>query len=153
MTPDELTDQLYFALKRVATDYQALAESGDAGFYESDPGFRTMMQQANDALLQYEVTHHHMPNWAVCANGRGEIKPGAQLQTRDGRRCGNAFVISLVDQSELPVSRREDTWLCLTDAGTSIKLTVNEINEMFWIGDYLANPDEVLKRFGKKLLP
>ena len=55
-----------------------------------------------------------------------KIQRGRLLQTRDGKRVGNAIVIGPAD--------REDTWLCETDFGNKMRLTRPEIDELYHRG-------------------
>jgi len=63
------------------------------------------------------------PNWATGATG--SICIGAQLCTKDGRRTGNAVVTERIEG-------KDAAWEVLTDAGNTIIVNEEEINELFY---------------------
>lgn len=63
-----------------------------------------------------------LPEWAVRRATGDYFEQCAALPTRDGRRTGNATVIS-VDNGVA---------LVRTDAGNEMRLTQNELEELFW---------------------
>lgn len=69
-----------------------------------------------------------LPSWAI-GKTNGTLQPGAQLCTRDGRRCGNAVITG-------PISEYGH-WPVLTDAGTMMNLLPAEIAELFWPPQWL----------------
>lgn len=82
-----------------------------------------------------------LPSWAVRHNKSKELVPGAQLCTRDGRKTGNAHLMSLDPTTGI--------WCILTDAGSHLRCTANEVNELFFVGDFVSDPEEVEARFGR----
>lgn len=77
-----------------------------------------------------------LPDWAERYDPSGSIEPGRQLCTKDGRRCGNAFVIQ--QGKGIPALVFIPTWEVLTDAGNKLVCTTDEIHELFYIGDYIS---------------
>ena len=77
-----------------------------------------------------------------------ELVPGAQLCTKDGRRTGNAHIVKttalmygLVGESLV--------YECLTDAGSKFTFTEVELLEAFRIGDWISDPERVLRDFDR----
>ena len=110
--------------------------------------------QLTKLLTNYEVLGDGpMPEYAVGLNLSGNAVVGSQLHTRDGRRVGNAYVVGIeymvdpTDTSDAPIGI--SIFLCVTDAGNRLKLTVEEINSLFYISNLVVDPLEVLKRFTK----
>ena len=81
-----------------------------------------------------------LPEWAVGRNSDLQLVAGAQLLTKNGRRCGNA-AISCVHEEE-----HGTVYCVVTDAGNPMRLNKDEVNELFEIGDYLMDPREVASR-------
>lgn len=81
-----------------------------------------------------------LPPWAKEKVGsQGSLTPFASLPTRDGRRCGNAVMIG----PEIRTYQGKDHLFhkVVTDAGTVMRLTENELNELFypaeWVMEFL----------------
>ena len=81
-----------------------------------------------------------LPSWAVGINSDLQLVPGAQLITKDARRHGNA-AISCMHEDERGV-----VYCVVTDIGNHIRVSKDELNEMFEVGDYLMDPQEVAAR-------
>lgn len=79
-----------------------------------------------------------LPEWAVGRNPIRELVPGAQLYTRNGSRVGNAYLLDFDDTTGV--------WEVLTDMGSAMHLTVDEVNELFTVGEYIADVNEVESR-------
>lgn len=72
-----------------------------------------------------------LPEWATAkANG---WQVGAQLCTKDGRRCGNAVIAGCV----ISVIRRQPVWIVFTDAGSELMLSEKELHELFYFPEWL----------------
>lgn len=75
------------------------------------------------------------PVWAIgCTDG--ELELGAQLPTRDGRRCGNARIIEITKGRGLLAGK--DIYVVLTDAGTRLHLTEAEVRELFHAPEWVS---------------
>lgn len=77
-----------------------------------------------------------LPDWATAYKPDGEIEVGRQLCTRDGRRCGNAFVLR--EGTGIPAMVFIPTWEIITDAGNKLVCTKDEINEIWYVGEYIS---------------
>jgi hypothetical protein len=82
-----------------------------------------------------------LPEWAI-GRTEGRYVLGAQLPTRDGRRCGNAHIIDIAGDNRSP-------FLCLTDAGTELRLTASEVRELFHDPKWVSYVPDVLQRFSR----
>ncbi len=71
-----------------------------------------------------EMIDSFRPDWAVGLTKEPTL--GAQLCTRDGRRTGNAVIARIETSSQLEVS-----YTVITDIGTPMVLTADEIAELF----------------------
>lgn len=137
----ELAGNMYLAIRKLL---------GYSGLI-TDPKIRMQLTQL---LANYEAMGDGpMPEYAVGLNLSGNAVIGSQLHTRDGRRVGNAYVVDIeyrddpTDISDISVGM--PIFLCVTDAGNSLKLTVEEVDSLFYISNLVADPLEVLKRFPK----
>ena len=83
-----------------------------------------------------------LPHWAIGFNTGNDVMVGAQLCTKDGRKCGNAFIYSEATQAI------EETaiYSVITDIGGYLTLTASEIIELFYISEYLMDTEEAKKR-------
>ncbi len=82
-----------------------------------------------------------LPEWAVRRSGGNYMEPGAQLATRDGRRCGNAYV----DRTE-PHDSLGLVAVVVTDMGNSMRMTLRELEELFHSPAYVMRLDEARAR-------
>lgn len=74
-----------------------------------------------------------LPEWAVSRTSHSTTI-GAQLRTKDGRACGNAVTV------EFPIeSRGLILAKVITDAGTEMLLTENELDELFYQPEYVMD--------------
>lgn len=69
-----------------------------------------------------------IPHWAKSKALGDYTLPNAALPTRDGRRTGNAVLIGL---SERQWKDQPLTYVVVTDAGNILKVTLNEMTELF----------------------
>jgi hypothetical protein len=84
-----------------------------------------------------------LPEWAIAELDGSCLPPGAQLPTKDGRRTGNAHVIEVIPGAlGVPTLFR-----VLTDAGTEMKLTVNEVDELFHRPRWQSDVGDVERKF------
>lgn len=72
----------------------------------------------------------YLPDWAVGFNLSHDLEVGTQLLTKDGRRTGNGRIEAILSHED-PM-----TFLVRTDIGNTLTVYVQEINELFHIGDY-----------------
>ena len=137
----ELAGNMYLAIRKLL------------GYSSLITDTKTRMQ-LTQLLTNYEVLGDGpMPEYAVGLNLSGNAVVGSQLHTRDGRRVGNAYVVGIeyvddpTDTSDVSIGM--PIFLCVTDAGNRLKLTVEEVDSLFYISNLVADPLEVLKRFPK----
>lgn len=78
-----------------------------------------------------------LPDWAESYSPDGVLRPGRQLCTKDGRRLGNAFITCEAGRVDAIISI--PIWEVVTDAGNVLKMTPQEIRELFYVGDYIAH--------------
>jgi hypothetical protein len=85
-----------------------------------------------------------LPHWAI-GTTNGELVLGAQLPTRDGRRCGNAHIVDITPPTDW--SQGSCIYTVLTDAGTQLKLTAAEIVRLYYQPRWVSDVNEVLHKF------
>lgn len=80
-----------------------------------------------------EKVNFLLPEWAVATTVHSTTI-GAQLRTKDGRRCGNAVTVDFpVEHRGLILAK------VLTDAGTAMLLTENELDELFYKPEFVMD--------------
>lgn len=84
-----------------------------------------------------------IPEWAEKESDGNYLEVGAQLCTKDGRKCGNAFVNSLLQHSELGMVAE-----VVTDSGNKFKLTEAELKELFHVPVYVMKIENARAKFG-----
>ena len=82
-----------------------------------------------------------LPYWAEKLSSGSYMEDGAQLSTRDGRRIGNAVIILIYNHYGL----KEEVAVCITDAGNVLRLTNNELKEIFYPPKYIMKESEYIK--------
>lgn len=91
----------------------------------------------------FNYEDYPIPHWAI-NNCDGTYVLGAQLPTRDGRRCGNAHIIHI---EPAIWDKSVSVHTVLTDAGNEMRLTADEINELFHPPKWISSVDDVINRF------
>lgn len=79
-----------------------------------------------------------LPEWAVGRSDGNYLQVGAQLATRDGRRCGNAYVDD---------SNGRDA-VVVTDMGSVLHVNIKELEELFHPPSYIMDVREARARRG-----
>lgn len=94
-----------------------------------------------------DLTLHEwpLPEWAIAYNTDKKLIPGTQLCTKDGRRTGNAHIVGVSTNSSWGL-----IYHLLTDAGSAMTYIESEILQGFWVGEFLADPKEVLRKFDRQ---
>lgn len=77
-----------------------------------------------------------LPHWAT-GRTNGQLRIGAQLCTRDGRRTGNAVVLDMTYGALTDPPQR--LFVVVTDAGTPAYLTEDEVMAMFYPPEYVMD--------------
>lgn len=93
------------------------------------------------------MTYTQLPEWASRVIINGTVEIGAQLCTRDGRRCGNGAVLS-----KAPASWNHNVplYTVVTDMGSVLRLTLSELSELFYPPKFVFS-DEGLRHYKEKL--
>ena len=82
-------------------------------------------------LSEFEEYNNMLPEWATGKNKIKELIVGTQLCTKDGRRTGNARIISIEERYGHTV------YVAKTDVGNLMNLVESEVHSMFYIGEWL----------------
>lgn len=136
--------KLYLAMKKFLDRYIGAVESGDWGSW--NPEEEPEVIACRLAMQEFELSHGPLPEWACDRNWDYSLVPGAQLCTKDGRRTGNAHIIKHgAGIAAGPVF--VPTFELITDAGSKFIMTEREIETAFYVGDWISDPVEVLKKF------
>lgn len=137
--------KLYIALRNLTKDWVAIAEDAGNRNASDDPDYHAAML----AMEEFELSHGPIPDWAVARNWDYSLVPGAQLCTRDGRRMGNAHIISRESKDYGVPTGSIEVFHCLTDAGAKFTFTEPELLSAFHVGDWISDPQRVIKDFDR----
>lgn len=114
-----------------------------------------VMLKAERALYEFQQSFGPIPDWAVDRNFGYELVAGAQLCTRDGRKTGNAHIVSIEKKDFPHLAHNQNpygeitVYNCLTDAGSKFVFTEQELNTCFTIGDWISDPARIIKDFDR----
>mgnify|MGYP003407547060 CR=1 FL=1 len=97
--------------------------------------------EAQFALDQYEWSLGPLPDWASARNLKGELVQCAQLYTKNGRRNGNGVVAFITTP---PSADCEVYYHVITDSGNELRLSIQELIELFEVGDFIMKENHVL---------
>lgn len=142
--------KLYLALKKLTAE---AVEANSMGMHYIDP---PAIEAAELAMEEFELSHGPLPEWAVSRNWDYSLVPGAQLCTKDGRRTGNAHIVSVYKKEQFAPENANNYqgtityYECLTDAGSKFTMSEPEILEAFTIGDWVSDPIRVLTDFDRE---
>lgn len=84
-----------------------------------------------------------LPDWASSRSTGEYMEVGAQLATRDGRRCGNAYVDAIAPHPSLGTLA-----VVVTDVGSSFRMTWGELKEAFFPPAYIMRVAEARAKRG-----
>lgn len=99
-----------------------------------------------DGKYEYEPVYEEpLPGWAI-GLAHGLYVLGSQLPTRDGRRMGNAHIIDTKYSEPLD----QTVYAVLTDAGNTLRMTQEELEECFYPPKYISDVSNVLNNFNYK---
>lgn len=144
---------LYLALRELYGEMNSGWQSGDWG--QPCKETLTMLSKAESALQQFELNRGPLPDWAVNWNFKRELVPGAQLMTKDGRRMGNAHIVSSESKAYPHLANKQNpygevtVYHCLTDAGSHFVLNEEELRGSFWVGEFISTPDRIIADFDR----
>lgn len=136
--------KLYLALRSVVEELNGFKDN--LGPFAVDV---EKLKNAELAMEEFELSHGGLPDWAVGRNWDYSLVPGAQLCTKDGRRTGNAHIITKGVMHSGNGEYIDNVYNCLTDVGSKFTFTEVELLEAFTIGDWISDPKRVLKDFDR----
>jgi hypothetical protein len=136
--------KLYLALRAITQDYEAGWLSGDWG--SIDNATQTRIYSAQLAMQEFELAAGPLPDWAIARNWAYELVPGAQLLAKDGRQHGNGHIIKTYNQF---IGSDVNVFEILTDAGSKVTFSEVELNNSFYIGDWISSVDRILNDFDR----
>lgn len=93
-------------------------------------------EQANQVIKEYEVNMGPLPDWASGHNFKREPLRYAQLITRNPHSRGNGIIASI----------EGDIYVCYTDMGNRMNLSLSELNSLYEIGPYISLVEGVDQR-------
>lgn len=79
----------------------------------------------------------YLPEWAERKAVGTELCIGRQLATRDGRKLGNAVITGFESKTYANDPARYVLYHVRTDAGNVCKMSEAEVNECYYLGDYI----------------
>ena len=82
-----------------------------------------------------EPVEEPLPDWAIAKSDAFDLEIGLQLFTRDGSKVGNGVIIDM----RFNIVRREPLFVVVTDAGSLMKLNLNELLSYYAKGKYIIN--------------
>jgi hypothetical protein len=132
--------KLYLVLKKMIPEFYILAEE-----CSGSPKWE-LVRAAELAVEEFELSFGPLPDWAIARNWDYSLVPGAQLLTKDGRQHGNAHIIRAYGKF---MGTDVDVFEVLTDAGSRITFSEVELNNSFYIGDWISDPARVLNDFDR----
>lgn len=99
--------------------------------------------QSMDIQDDWNAEDFMFPEWVERRSDGNYMEPGAQLATRDGRMCGNAYVDGIE-----PHDSFGQVAVVVTDMGNSSRMTIQELEEAFYPPAYVMRLDEARARRG-----
>lgn len=100
------------------------------------------MSERRQFMNDFNPDDYPLPDWADKRSDGEYMEVGAQLATKDGRYCGNAFVNKLRNHDEL--GQVADV---ITDAGNKTRMTLAELESAFYPPIYVMNVGEARRKF------
>lgn len=148
--------RLYLSLKAIVEIYPAMAEQeATEGGFKYDQAEDELLVNARYTMACFENSHGPMPEWAIARNFGYELIPGAQLCTLDGRRHGNGWIVD-TEKRELHAPENSNHlqgyktfYRCITDAGSTMTFTEQELRTAFTIGDWICTKERILRDFDR----
>lgn len=107
-----------------------------------DPEYIERMMKTGKTHLPDNFLEEPLPEWAAELADDTRLQRMQQLYTRDGRRTGNATIAEIVYLHKY----LEAQFIVATDAGNIMKMTYNEVCELFEFGKYIMKefPNEII---------
>lgn len=148
---ENLDVRLYLALKKIMNGYLELCEDAGGRDIEKSHEYLSTMQ----VLKDFEDSHGPIPESATARNFGLELTLGAQLFTKNGSRSGNGWLVKIDTQGDMERSTRENpygaytVYTVLTDAGSSMTMTEQELESQFEVGDWICTLDHIASEFDR----
>lgn len=140
---ENLDTRLYLALKKIMNGYVELCEDAGGRDIEKSHEYLSAIQ----VLKDFEDSHGPIPEWAIARNFGLELTPGTQLFTKNGRRSGNGWLIKV---GQRDTGREVFTiYTVLTDTGSSMLMTEQELESQFEVGDWICTLDHIANDFDR----
>ncbi|MCK5603183.1 hypothetical protein KAR91_14975 [Candidatus Pacearchaeota archaeon] len=95
-------------------------------------------------MQDWDPDDYPLPEWADRKSDGRYMIAGSQLATRDGRRMGNAFIDRITWH---PHPSLGPLACIITDAGSTLRMTLSEIKDTFYPPTYIMNIHEARKKF------
>lgn len=139
---ENLDTRLYLALKKLRE--AVFAEHPE---WVANSAVEPEWDAAYKVMRDFEDSHGPMPEFAIARNFGLELVPGTQLFTKNGRRSGNGWLIKVGQRD----TGREifTVYTVLTDAGSSMVMTEQELETQFEVGDWICTLDRIAKDFDR----
>lgn len=152
---ENLDVRLYLALKAVLPYAENESEAlHTASRHDDEPELHAVADRAANAieaaqktLRDFEDSFGPLPEFAIARNYGLELTPGTQLFTKNGRRSGNGWLIKVGQRD----TGREifTVYTVLTDAGSSMDMTEQELETQFEVGDWICTLDRIASEFDR----
>ncbi|WP_040579609.1 hypothetical protein [Methylobacter tundripaludum] len=98
-------------------------------------------------MTTHNFNDYPLPEWAEKLSDGAYMEIGAQLATRDGRRCGNAYVDEIASHKTLG-----EVATVITDMGNRITMTESEMESAFYPPTYVMKIIEARRWRNAELL-
>lgn len=146
-----LDTRLYLALRAIVKDWIPMAEDAGNRMASEDPDYK----RAREVMRDFEDSFGPTPEFAIARNFGLELTVGTQLFTKNGRRSGNGWLVRVDTQGDMGRSTRENpygaytVYTVLTDAGSSMLMTEQELEAQFEVGDWICTLDRIASEFDR----
>lgn len=107
----------------------------------------TAHAKAMKTMRDFNASFGPVPDWATERNHGRELVAGAQLFTKNGRRCGNGWIVETDYIAAGPVA--VPVFKILTDAGSFMQLTEKELEDAFEVGDWISTRERIIRDFDR----
>lgn len=107
----------------------------------------TAHAEAMKTMRDFNASFGPVPDWATERNHGRELVAGAQLFTKNGRRCGNGWIVETGYIAAGPVA--VPVFKILTDAGSFMQLTEKELEDAFEVGDWISTRERIIRDFDR----
>lgn len=152
---ENLDVRLYLHLKKLLPYAEAEYESLNAASRRDNDEdcnveaekLRNFIDDAEKTMRDFNASFGPVPDWATERNHGRELVAGAQLFTKNGRRCGNGWIVETDYIAAGPVA--VPVFKILTDAGSFMQLTEKELEDAFEVGDWISTRERIIRDFDR----